>query len=75
MLNIEKILKNVISLAAESEIEALFLNSMQIISARTSLVEMGPQESPTPIQVDNTTILGCVGTKLTPKATNSTDMN
>jgi len=75
VLNIAKILKNVMSSAAEAEIGALFLNSRQAIPARTTLIEMGHQQPPTPIQVDNTTALGFVGKNITPKATKSTDMN
>lgn len=63
------------SSAAEAEIGALFLNSRQAIPARTTLIEMGHQQPPTPIQVDNTTALGFVGKNITPKATKSTDMN
>ena len=74
VLNIAKIMKNVMSSAAEAEIGALFLNSRQAIPARTTLIEMGHHQPPTPIQTDNTTALGFVGKNLTPKATKSTDM-
>ena len=74
MLNITKRKKNVMSSTAEAEIGALFLNSRQAIPARTTLIEMGHQQPPTPIQVDNTTALGFVGKNITPKATKSTDM-
>ena len=53
----------------------IFLNSRQAIQARTTLTAMGHQHPPTPIQVDNTTVLGFMGKNITPKATNSTDMN
>ena len=74
VLNIAKIMKNVMSSVAEAEIGALFLNSRQAIPARTTLIEMGHHQPPTPIQTDNTTALGFVGKNLTPKATKSTDM-
>ena len=74
VLNVASILKSVMSSAAEAEIGALFLNSRQAIPARTTLIEMGHQQPPTPIQTDNTTALGFVGKNLTPKATKSTDM-
>ena len=57
VLNISKHLKYVMSLAAETEIGALFLNLRQAIPARTTLIEMGHQHLPTSIQVDNTTAL------------------
>merc|ERR1712086_1066647 len=63
------------SSAAEAEIGALFLNSRQAIPARTTLIEMGHQQPPTPIQVKNTTALGFVGKNITPKATKSTDIH
>jgi hypothetical protein len=74
VLNIAKILKCVVSSAAEAEIGALFLNSRQAIPARTVLEEMGHLQPPTPIQTDNTTALGFVSKNLQPKATKSTDM-
>ena len=43
VLNIANILKNVMSLAAEAESSALFLNSRQAILTRTTLIEMGHQ--------------------------------
>ena len=47
--NIAQVIKNVKSTAAEAEIEALFLNSRQIIPARTIFIEMGHHQPPTPI--------------------------
>ena len=74
VLNIAHLIKAVMSSAAEAEIGALFLNSRQAIPARTMLEEMGHIQSPTPIQIDNTTALGFVMKNLSPKATKSTDM-
>ena len=74
VLNIAKIIKRVISSAAEAEIGALFLNSRQAIPARRLLEEMGQKQPLTPIQMDNTTALGFVTKNLNPKATKSTDM-
>ena len=74
VLNIAKIMKSVMSSAAEAEIGALFLNSRQAIPARRTLIEMGHRQVPTPIQTDNTTALGFVSKNLNPKATKSTNM-
>ena len=74
VLNIAQVMKHVMSSAAEAEIGALFINSRQAIPARTTLIEMGHQQPPTPIQTDNTTALGFVSKNLQPKATKSTDM-
>ena len=41
VLNIAKIMKNVMTSAAEAEIGALYLNSRQAIPARRLLEEMG----------------------------------
>ena len=62
------------SLAAEAEIGALFINSRQAILARTTLEEMVHAQPPTPIKTDNTTALGFVSKHLQPKATKSADM-
>ena len=74
VLNVAQIIKNVMSSAAEAVLGALFINSRQAIPARISLEELGHQQSPTPIQTDNTTALGFVSKKMQPKATKSVDM-
>ena len=74
VLNIAKIMKNVMTSAAEAEIGALYLNSRQAIPARRLLEEMGHKQPPTPIQTDNTTAFGFVSKIMVPKATKSTDM-
>jgi hypothetical protein len=55
--------------AAETESSALFLDLRQAILARTTLIEMGHQQSQTLIQVDNTTALGFMGQNVIPNAT------
>ena len=74
ILNVAKIIKSVMSSAAEAEIGALFINSRQAIPARRTLEEMGHKQPPTPIQTNNTTALGFVTKNLNPKATKSMDM-
>ena len=74
VLNIAKIMKQILTSAAEAEIGALFLNSRQAIPARRLLEEMGHKQPPTPIQTDNTTAFGFVNKIMVPKATKSTDM-
>ena len=75
ILNIAKIIRNVMTSAADSEIGALFVNTRQAIPARRLLEEMGHKQPATPTQTDNTTALGFVTKNLNPKATKSTDMN
>ena len=74
VLNIAKIMKNVMTSAAEAEIGALYLNSRQAIPARRLLEEMGHKQPPTPIQTDNTIAFGFINKIMVPKATKSTDM-
>ena len=62
------------TLAADAEIGALFINSRQAIPARNTVEEMGHQQPPTPVQTNNTTALGFVSKNLQPKANKSTDM-
>ena len=74
VLNIAKMMKNVMTSAAEAEIGVLYLNSMQAIPVRRLLEEMGHKQPPTTIQTDNTTAFGFVSKIMVPKATKSTDM-
>ena len=45
VLNISKIMKNVMSSAAEAEIGALFINTRQAIPARRALEDMGHKQA------------------------------
>ena len=74
VIDIAQIIKAVMSLAAESEISALYLNSQQAIPALTCVIEMGHHQLLTMVQTDNTTALGFVLKILQPKVTKSTDM-
>ena len=74
VLNVAQIIKNVMSSSAEAKIGALFINSWQAVTARTTLEEMGHIQPQTPIQTYNTTALGFVMRNLQPKATKSTYM-
>ena len=74
-LNIAKIIRNVVTSAASTEIADLGTNTGQAIPARQLLEEMGYKQPATPTQTDNTTALGFVSKNLNPKATKSKDMN
>ena len=50
-----KILKNIVSLAAECEIDAAFENGQDTTITCCTLIKMGHLQPPTPIQVNNTT--------------------
>ena len=63
--NIAQVIRNVMTLAADTEIGALFVNSRFVIPAWQLLEEMGHPQPPMPIQTDNTTVLGFVTKKAT----------
>jgi hypothetical protein len=58
ILIISKILKHVMSSAAEAEIGSVFLNAKEATILRTTLEEMGHPQPPTPPQSDNNTAMG-----------------
>ena len=73
-MTISQIIKAVMSSAAEAELCALFVNFREAIPARIVLEEMEHNQSPTPIQTDNTTTLGVVNKNIVSKRLNSMDM-
>ena len=60
VLTVAKIIKAVMSSAAETELGALYINCREAIPARHQLKEVGHPQPPTPIQTDNTTALGVI---------------
>jgi hypothetical protein len=58
MLIISKVLKHVMSSAAEAEIGAVFINAKEGAVLRTTLKELGHKQPPTPMETDNTTATG-----------------
>ena len=69
-----KILKNVVSSAAEAEIAAMFENCKEATVIRTTLQELGHPQPPTPIYVDNTTAYGFANESIKIKRTKAIDM-
>ena len=59
-LILAKILKHVVSSAAESELAGMFHNAKAATPSRITLEELGHLQPPTPLQTDNTTALGIV---------------
>jgi hypothetical protein len=55
ILIISTVLKHAMSLAAEAEIGAVFLNAKEGTVLRTILEELGNPQPPTPLKTDNTT--------------------
>ena len=62
------------SLAAEAEIGATFLNAKDVLPIRTTLEELGHPQPPTPMQVDNTTSVGFSNNTIKQKRSKAIDM-
>ena len=71
---LSKIMKNVMSSAAEAEIGSTFLSAKDAIPLHVCLEEMGHPQPSTPIQVDNTTAVSFANSRLKQKATKAIDM-
>jgi hypothetical protein len=71
---VAKIIKAVMSSAAESELGGLFINAKTAVPIRKTLEELGHKQPPTPIQTDNSTACGVVNNEIQPKATKAMDM-
>ena len=69
-----KIIKFVMSSAAEAELAALYMTAKEMVPLRHTLGEMGWPQPKSPIQVDNTTAVGVTNKTLVPKQTKSMDM-
>jgi hypothetical protein len=67
ILTIAQIIKAVMSLAAEAEVGALYINCREVIPARHTLELMGHPQPPTPMQMDNTTALGIINNNVIKK--------
>ena len=73
--NTAQILKHVMSLAAEVELGALFINSKLMMQLQHTLVETGHHQTPTQVQTNNLTAYGVVTNKIIPRATEVMDMH
>jgi hypothetical protein len=74
ILNISKILKAVMSSAAEVKLGALYINACEAVPMHQLLTEMGHKQPKTPIQTDNTTAFGVVNNNIQPQRTKAMDM-
>jgi hypothetical protein len=73
-LIISKVLKHVMSSAAEAEIGAFFINAKEGAVLRTTLEELGHTQPPTPMETDNTTATGYSNGTIKQKRTKAMDM-
>jgi hypothetical protein len=74
ILIISKVLKHVMSSAAEAEIGAVFINAKEGAVVRTTLEELGHKQPPTPMETDNTTATGYSNETIKQKSTKAMDM-
>jgi hypothetical protein len=68
-LIVSKVLKHVISSAAEAEIGAVFINENEGAVLGTTLDELGHNHPPTPMETDNTTAIGYINGTIKQKST------
>ena len=71
---VAKIIKIVMSSAAEAKLGALYINCRETIAAWQLLKEMGNKQPPTPVQTNNTTAVGVVLNLIQPKQTKAMDI-
>jgi hypothetical protein len=74
ILIISKVLKHVMSSAAEAEIGAVFINAKEGAVLRTTLEELGHKQPPTPKETDNTTATGYSNGTIKQKRTKAMNM-
>ena len=74
VLNIAKIIKTVMTLAAEEEIGAMFINAREAVPQRMTLVDMGHPQPRTPMQTENSAVHAVVTNNLQPRITKAMDM-
>ncbi len=67
VLTIAQIIKAVVSLAANAKIGALYINCREAVPACHTLEFLGHPQPPTPIQTDNTMVLGVVNNNVMKK--------
>ena len=74
VITIAKIIKFVMSSAAEAELASLLVTTRKCVESHHTLIEMGWPQHPTPMQVDNDTEVGVITNNIMSKQTKSMDM-
>jgi hypothetical protein len=74
ILTVATIIKAVMSLAAEAELGALYLNAKEAAYLQKILTEMGHPQPQTPIRTNNLTAEGVINHKIQPRQTKAIDM-
>jgi hypothetical protein len=73
--NVSKILKAVMSSAAETELGALYINACKAVPMRQLLKDMGHKQPKTPIKTDNSTTFGVITDNIKLQCTKAMDMH
>jgi hypothetical protein len=73
-LNIAHIIKDIMSLATEAELAALYIMAQEAVYIRIILEKMGLKQLPTLMQTDNAMADGIINGKVQPKRTKAMDM-
>jgi hypothetical protein len=58
ILNVASVINNMVASAAESEAGACFQNAQSGAPLRVTLTELGQNQPPTPLRIDNSTVFG-----------------
>jgi hypothetical protein len=74
ILTVATIFKAVMSLAAEAELRALYLNAKEMAYLQQILPKIGHPQPQTPIQTNNSTAEGVINHKIQPKQSKAMDM-
>jgi hypothetical protein len=74
ILNLAKIIKAVMSSAAEAKLGTLYINASKAIKEQNILHEMGHPQPLTPMQTDNSTAEAIINSRVQPKHTKAMDM-
>ena len=74
ILNTSTIMRNVMASAFEAEFGALFNNTKEAVSLRTTLHKMGHPQTPTPVEVENSTAVGFTNKQIKQQKYKSMDM-
>ena len=74
VLNTTNLIRNVMSITAEAEMGAIFLDAREAIPARNTLIEMGHPQGKAPIQTDNSTAHGVCDKNMQCRRSKSWDM-
>ena len=74
LLNVENVIKAIMTSGAESEIGTMFINARESVPQILTLIEMGYPQPRTPIKTDNSAAHSVVTNNVQPRRTKETDM-